>query len=89
MSDGPAHGDNRQVMRLWLDGAIIAAIIGQIALALFWAGGINAQVAEVRARLAGVEATQANRTTALSDIAVRLGRIDQKLTDIGQKVGSP
>lgn len=77
------------VTRMFLDGAIVIALLGQIALGVFWAGGINAQVAEVKARLAAVETAQANRNTALTEIAVRLGRIDQKLADIGQKVGTP
>lgn len=79
--------EGKQTARLVLDGAIVAAIIGQIALGVFWAGGINAQVAEVKARLVAVEAVQANRDAALTAIAGQLGRMDQKLTDIGQKVG--
>lgn len=73
--------------RIVFDGAVIVALVMQISAGLYWAGIIHQQMEDVTARVNVLERAQRDGATALTDVAVRLGRIEQKLTDIGQRVG--
>lgn len=75
--------------RVMLDGAVIAAIIMQICGGLYWAGVIHQQMQDVSARVDTMEKQERERATVATDVSVRLGRIEQKLADIGQKIGAP
>ena len=88
MSD-TATRERERGYRVIFDGAIVAAVVMQIVAGFYWAGIIHQQMQDVTQRVDGLEHIQSQRTTALTDIAVKLGRIDQKLADIGQKVGTP
>lgn len=76
-------------VRIAIDGALVGAILIQVAAALYTFGGMRQQIDSLERRMTTVETMQVNRSAGLTAIAVRLGRIEQKLTDIGQKVGSP
>lgn len=75
--------------RFSFDMAALVVVILQLGGVIWFASAINQQVVSLEQRMAAVEHTQAARSVSLSDIAVQLGRIQQKLTDIGQKMGSP
>ena len=75
--------------RIVFDGALVAAILIQIGVGIYWAGQMNQQMADTRARVSALETQEAARNISLTDISVRLGRMEQKLSDIGQKVGVP
>lgn len=75
--------------RFSLDMAALVVVILQLGGVIWFASAINQQVVSLEQRMGAVEHVQADRSISLSDIAVQLGRIQQKLTDIGQKVGSP
>ena len=85
-----SNGESRERgFRIVFDGAVIAAIIMQITAGLYWAGVIHQQMQDVTERVDTLEKQDRERNAAVTDVAVRLGRIEQKLTDIGQKVGVP
>ncbi len=75
--------------RIFFDGAIVAAIVMQISAALYWAGIIRQEMTDVTTRVTVLERQQRDGGATMTSVAVRLGRIEQKLTDIGQKVGVP
>lgn len=74
--------------RFSLDLAALVVVILQLGGVIWFASAINQQVVSLEQRMNAVEHVQADRSISLSDIAVQLGRIQQKLTDIGQKVGT-
>ena len=75
--------------RIFFDGAVVAAIVLQVLAALYWAGIMRQEMTDVTARVTMLERQQRDGGAAMTSVAVRLGRIEQKLTDIGQKVGVP
>jgi hypothetical protein len=44
---------------------------------------------DMHARVEALEKNDLARNVSLTDISVKLGRMEQKLSDIGQKVGVP
>ncbi len=87
MSDVPARNDG--TFRFVFDGAMILALMMQIGAGLYWAGIIHQQMQDVTARVDAMQKQNQERAATVTSVAVRLGRIEQKLTDIGQKVGVP
>jgi prefoldin subunit 5 len=86
MSDRPTPEFN---IRVVFDGALVAAIVLQIGFGIYWAGQTNQQMSDMRGRVEALEKQDLARNISLTDISVRLGRMEQKLSDIGQKVGVP
>ena len=87
MSDVPMRND--RTFRVVFDGAVVVALIMQIGAGLYWAGIIHQQMLDVTARVDAMQKQDQERSATVTSVAVRLGRIEQKLTDIGQKVGVP
>lgn len=87
MSDIPSRSD--RAYRIVFDGAVVVAVAMNLSAGLYWAGVIHQQVMDVRGRVESLEEQNTQRNVAITDIAVRLGRIEQKLSDIGQRVGAP
>jgi prefoldin subunit 5 len=75
--------------RVFFDGAVVAAILLQIGFGIYWAGQTSQQLSDMHARVDALETQESARNVSLTDISVRLGRMEQKLSDIGQKVGVP
>jgi prefoldin subunit 5 len=86
MDQQPETGLNARIM---FDGALVAAILIQIGFGIYWAGQTSQQMTDMHARVEALEKNDLARNVSLTDISVKLGRMEQKLSDIGQKVGVP